>query len=59
MQLKKVIEKLNFIKPRILLIIPFAVLCSCLNPTKQVAEKENIDQPNIIYIYTDQLSETI
>ena len=52
-------KKLSFIKPLKVFVIPFAVLCSCLNPTKQVAEKENIDRPNIIYIYTDQLSETM
>jgi|TARA_B110000971_G_scaffold133216_1_gene136350 choline-sulfatase len=59
--MKKIIEILNFMKPLKLfnIIIFFAVLCSCKNPTKQVTEKENIDQPNIIYIYTDQLSETM
>ena len=52
-------KKLSFIKPLKIFVIPFAVLCSCLNPTKQVAEKENIDRPNIINIYTEQLSETM
>jgi choline-sulfatase len=58
--MKKIIEILNFMKPlKLFNIFFFAVLCSCKNPTKQVTEKENIDQPNIIYIYTDQLSETM
>lgn len=58
--MKKIVEILNFMKPlKLFIIIPFAVLGFCKNPTKQVTEKENIDQPNIIYIYTDQLSETM
>lgn len=58
--MKKIVEILNFMKPlKLFTIIAFAVLCSCKNPTKQVTEKENINQPNIIYIYTDQLSETM
>ena len=60
MHLKKIVKMLNLMKPlKLLIIIPLAVLYSCTNPTKQIAEKENNDQPNIIYIYTDQLSETM
>lgn len=56
--IKKKVKKLSFMKP-LKLFIYFSVFCSCINTTKQVAKKENINQPNIIYIYTDQLSETM